>query len=145
MRTDGDPPQARPPDPALAGRAVHEVRDFAVYLLDRTGHVISWNRGAELIKGYGPDEIRGRHFEILYTPEDRAAGKPRMEMEAAARDGRFEDESWRVRKDGSRIWGNEVITAVHDDAGTLIGFLKICRDLSGRKALEDALRESEGR
>ena len=116
---------------------VREVKDYAIYRLDTEGRILSWNEGAECLKGYSPEEIRGRHFSIFYTPEDRAAGKPEREMQIAARDGRCEDQSWRVRKDGSRFWGDEVITALHDPAGDLVGYTKICRDLSDRKAAED--------
>jgi hypothetical protein len=124
---------------------VREVKDYAIYRIDTEGRVLSWNIGAQLLKGYKPQEIKGRHFSIFYTAEDQAAGKPQYELEIAARDGRFEDESWRVRSDGSRVWANEIITALHDDSGKLCGYTKISRDLSERKEMEDALRESEAR
>lgn len=122
---------------------VQAVKDYAIYLIDSEGCVLSWNDGAELIKGYRPDEIRGRHFRIFYTQEDQAAKKPECEMREAAEHGRYEDESYRIRKDGSRFWADEVITALRDDAGRLVGFTKISRDSSDRKAMEDALRTSE--
>lgn len=124
---------------------VQEVKDYAIYLLDPDGRILSWNQGGEAILGYGPEEIRGQSFAIFYTPEDRAAGKPQQEMRIASREGRHEDESWRVRKDGSRFWGNEVITAIHDQTGQPYGYVKIIRDLSGRKRMEDELRKSEER
>ena len=126
---------------------VQEVRDYAIYLLDTGGRIRSWNQGAELLTGYAPDDVVGRHFEIFFTEEDRARAKPQYEMAVAAEQGRFEEESWRVRKDGTRFWASEVITAVHDDASPprLTGFLKIVRDLSQRKRMEDKLRQSEER
>jgi PAS domain S-box-containing protein len=106
-------------------------------MLDETGHVTTWNVGAQRIKGYRADEIIGRHFSVFYPEHDVRAGKCEHELEVAAREGRFEDEDWRIRKDGSRFWANVVITAVRDDAGTLIGFAKVTRDLTERKRSED--------
>src|SRR4051812_15009667 len=91
---------------------VESVRDYAIFILDPSGRVKTWNAGAERIKGYRADEILGEHFFIFYTAEDVRSGKPQMELEVAAREGRFEDEGWRVRKDGSRFWANVVITAL---------------------------------
>ena len=116
---------------------VDSVRDYAIFMLDTTGHVASWNKGAQRIKGYTADEIIGRHFSTFYTPEDIAIEKPALELKVAARQGRFEDEGPRLRKDGSRFWANVVITAVRDDDGTLIGFAKVTRDLTERRAAED--------
>jgi PAS domain S-box-containing protein len=125
---------------------VEGVRDYAIFMLDPHGIVISWNEGAERIKQYRADEIIGRHFSTFYPPED--AEKPVWELEVAVRDGRVEDEGWRVRKDGTRFWANVVITALHDARGTLVGFTKVTRDLterreSERKAVEDARRVAE--
>jgi len=127
---------------------VESVVDYAIFMLDPDGHVASWNEGAQRIKGYLPEEIIGRHFSSFYTAEDRARGKPEWELETAVRDGRVEDEAWRVRKDGSLFWANVVITALRDDAGRLIGFAKVTRDLSERRAAEqrailDARRVAE--
>ena len=107
---------------------VDQVVDYALFMLDERGIVVSWNRGAERLKGYTADEIIGQHFSRFYTEEDRQAGKPDLMLERATRKGRVEDEGWRVRKDGSRFWADVVITAVHDEAGRSIGFAKVTRD-----------------
>jgi len=124
---------------------VEQAQDYAIFLLDRGGNILSWNRGAQRIKGYAPSEIVGRHFSSFYTREALERGWPQYELEAAARDGRFEDEGWRVRKDGSLFWANVVITALKNDAGEVSGFGKITRDLSERRRSEEVLRESEER
>jgi PAS domain S-box-containing protein len=121
------------------------VRDYGIFMLDPTGHVMSWNEGAERMEGYAAHEILGHHFSKFYPPEDLAWDKPGMEIEVATRDGRFEDESWRIRKDGTRFWANVVITAIREPSGKLAGFAKVTRDLSERraaelKALDDARR-----
>ena len=115
---------------------VESVRDYAIFLLDPKGYIASWNRGAERIKGYSADEIIGRHFSVFYGPEDIAAGKPEWELEIAARDGRFEDEGYRIRKDGTTFWANVILTALRDNDGTLLGFAKVTRDLTERRAGE---------
>jgi PAS domain S-box-containing protein len=130
---------------ALYRLLVESLRDYAAFALDATGRVLSWNRGAERFKGYTADEIIGRHFSTFYPPDDISAGKPEWELEVAAREGRFEDEGWRLRKDGTRFWANVVITAMRDSTGALLGFAKITRDLTERRladerALEDARR-----
>jgi PAS domain S-box-containing protein len=112
------------------------VTDYAIFLLDPHGRVVSWNQGAERIKGWRREEILGEHLSRLYPPEDVAAGKPARELQVAARDGRVGDAGWRLRKDGSRFWAEVVITAVHDEAGVLQGFAKVTRDLSERRLLE---------
>jgi PAS domain S-box-containing protein len=112
---------------------ISSVKDYAIFVLDPTGHVASWNPGAERLKGYSADEIIGQHFSRFYPAEDVRAGKCEMELAGAQKDGRFEDEGWRIRKDGSRFWANVVITPVRDEAGTLVGFAKVTRDLSERK------------
>jgi PAS domain S-box-containing protein len=112
---------------------VESVQDYAIFLLDPEGRVASWNRGAERIKGYTEEEILGKHFSIFYPPEDQASRFPDHELEVAAREGRFEDEGWRVRKDGTRFWANVVITALRDETdGHLVGFGKVTRDLTER-------------
>jgi PAS domain S-box-containing protein len=116
---------------------VDAVKDYAIFMLDPEGRVASWNYGAERIKGYKAEEIIGQHFSRFYTEEDNRAGKTKLELEVAARDGRFEDEGWRVRKDGSRFWANVVITPVRTSTGALLGFTKITRDLTDRKRLEE--------
>ncbi len=116
------------------------VRDYAIYMLDPTGRVVSWNRGAEQIKGYTAQEIVGQHFSCFFTPEDVAAGKPDALLRAAAAEGRCEEENWRVRKDGARFWADVVITSVRDEAGTLVGFAKVTRDLTERLRAEAELQ-----
>jgi len=116
---------------------VSSVRDYAIFALDPTGHVLSWNEGAQRIKGYRAEEIVGKHFSIFY-PEDKVAEDfPEYELKVAAREGRFEDEGWRVRKDGTRFWANVVITALRDSTGILVGYAKVTRDLTERKASEE--------
>lgn len=116
---------------------VGSVKDYAIFMLDPDGRVVSWNDGAERIKGYAPDEILGRHFSTFYTDEDRERNHPEHELAIATREGAYQEEGWRVRKDGTRFWASVVITAVHDDEGTPIGFAKVTRDLTERKRSED--------
>jgi len=122
---------------------VEAVTDYAIYMIDPTGHVASWNSGAQRIKGYAPAEILGKHFSLFYTDEDRQTKLPERALETAAREGRFEAEGWRVRKDGQRFWAHVVLDPVRDDAGELIGFAKITRDLSERIRATAALERSE--
>jgi PAS domain S-box-containing protein len=112
---------------------VESVQDYAIFMLDREGRVVTWNPGAERIKGYKADEIRGKHFSVFYPPEDIERGKPDYELKVAAEEGRFEDECWRIRKDGSRFWANVLITALKDEKGALYGFGKVIRDITERK------------
>ncbi|MBB5687102.1 PAS domain S-box-containing protein [Sphingobium boeckii] len=124
---------------------VQSVTDYAIYMLDPHGRVSSWNAGARRFKGYDPDEIIGAHFSIFYTPEERALEIPRIALETAERDGRFEAEGWRLRKDGTRFWANVVIDPIRDPEGHLLGFAKVTRDLTERRAAEEELRRSEER
>jgi PAS domain S-box-containing protein len=124
---------------------VETVRDYAIFLLDPNGHVESWNAGAERFKGYRADEIIGRHFSVFYPPEALARNLPQHELAEAKRLGSFEDEGWRIRKDGSRFWANVVITALRDTDGEFVGFAKITRDLTQRRQHEEDLRQSEER
>jgi PAS domain S-box-containing protein len=122
---------------------VEGVVDYAIYMLDPSGMVTSWNAGAARLKGYTADEIVGQHFSKFYSKEDRAAGVPGRILETAAREGRYEAEGWRVRKDGSRFWASTVVDAIRNQAGDLEGFAKVTRDITERRAAQDALRESE--
>jgi PAS domain S-box-containing protein len=127
---------------SLADLLVQNVTDYAIYMLDPTGIVSSWNAGAARFKGYRADEIIGEHFSRFYTDEDRADGLPARALSRALDEGRFEAEGWRVRKDGSRFWANVVIDPVHDDGGRHVGFAKITRDLTERKLAQEALEHS---
>ncbi|MFE4171489.1 PAS domain S-box protein [Streptomyces sp. NPDC056909] len=120
---------------------VNSVLDYGIFMLDPGGYVSTWNAGAERIKGYRAGDIIGKHFSVFYPPEDIAARKPHLELEAAIADGRLEDEGWRIRKDGSRFWANVVITALFDETGELRGFGKVTRDMTERRAAEQALSE----
>jgi PAS domain S-box-containing protein len=145
-----DPP-AHPS--AIEGRSLYQiliesVRDYAIFVIDVTGHIATWNIGAERLKGYKPNEIIGSHFSRFYPPEDIESRKPWSLLEVARREGRVEDEGWRVRKDGTRFWADVVITALRDESGTLVGFAKVTRDLTERrhaelKAIEDARQLAE--
>ncbi len=116
------------------------VTDYAIFMLDPSGRVATWNPGARRLKGWEADEIIGRHFSAFYPAEDVAAGKPQRELKEAAREGRIEDEGWRLRKDGSRFWASVVISAIRDEDGELIGFAKVTRDLTSRVDAETAAR-----
>ncbi|HEX4325659.1 MAG TPA: PAS domain S-box protein [Burkholderiales bacterium] len=133
------------PDPKLYQLMAERMQDYAIFLLDTEGRVMSWNAGAAHIKQYSAEEIIGRHFSQFYTVADIARGWPAEELRRAMTEGRVEDEGWRIRKDGSRFWANVVITALRDEEGVLHGYSKITRDLSLRKAEEEKLRLSEER
>jgi PAS domain S-box-containing protein len=122
---------------------VSGVIDYAIYMLDVDGYVISWNSGAERIKGYTKSEIIGKHFSQFYTPEDRDKGTPQRALTVAATLGKYEAESWRVRKTGERFWAGVVIDAIYDDGGRVVGFAKVTRDLTERRAIEEQLRQSQ--
>jgi PAS domain S-box-containing protein len=124
---------------------VDSVRDYAIFMLDPQGIVLTWNPGAERFKGYRSDEIIGQHFSRFYPPEALARGLPGHELEVAKNSGAFEDEGWRIRKDGSQFWANVVITAIRNAQGQLLGFAKVTRDLTLRRNQEEALRQSEER
>ncbi len=121
---------------------VQGVTDYAIYMLDPDGRVTSWNPGAQRIKGYRPEEIIGSHFSRFYTPEDAERGEPRLALETALREGKFEKESWRQCKDGSRFWAHVVIDPIRDEHGNLIGFAKITRDLTERRESQQALEQA---
>jgi PAS domain S-box-containing protein len=122
---------------------VESVRDYAIFALDSTGHVLSWNPGAQRFKGYEAHEIIGKHFSVFYPPGDQ--WKPARELKIATEEGRFEEEGWRLRKDGSQFWASVVITALRDKQGTLVGFAKVTRDLTERKLAAERELESARR
>jgi two-component system sensor kinase FixL len=142
-----DPTAARQPASEMLQRAelrfrllVDATRDYAIFMVDPEGHIVTWNQGAERIKGYTADEILGQNFARFYTPEDMQDGKPESDLKQAAADGRLENEGWRVRKDGTRYWASTIITALRNDAGRLIGFSKITRDLTEQRRTEETIR-----
>src|SRR5436305_1442662 len=122
---------------------IEAVTDYAIYMLEAEGGVSSWNAGAQRIKGYLPEEIVGRHFSRFYTGEDQEAGEPQRALATAAREGRFEKEGWRVRKDGTRFWAHVVIDAIRGDGGVLLGYAKVTRDITERREAQESLRVSE--
>jgi len=119
---------------------IEEVKDYAIISLSNAGNVISWNKGAERIKGYTADEIIGKNFKIFYSANDQKKGIPERLLKKANTDGRVEDTRWRVRKDGTKFWGNVILTAMHDEKGTIIGFSKITKDLTEKKNTEQKLK-----
>ena len=121
------------------------INDYAIYMLDPQGHVSSWNAGANRFKGYVAQEILGEHFSRFYTDEDRATGLPARALATALKEGKYESEGWRVRKDGTRFWAHVVIDPIYNEDGVLLGFAKVTRDVTERKKAEDKLRESEQR
>jgi formate hydrogenlyase transcriptional activator len=118
---------------------IEGVRDYAIYLMDNEGRIATWNEGGERLKGYTSDEILGTHFSRFFSPEDIQHGRPAKLLQLAAQRGRYEEEAWRIRKDGSRFWANVVLTALRDSAGNLTGYAKVTRDFTGRKRAEEAL------
>jgi PAS domain S-box-containing protein len=132
-------------DPYFFQLMAEQVQDYAIFLLDTEGRVLSWNLGGKRIKQYDESDVIGKHFSMFYTPPDIAREWPAEELERALREGRFEDEGWRVKKDGSRFWANVVITALRDESGKLIAYSKVTRDLSERKRQDEQLRQSEER
>ena len=124
---------------------VNSITDYAIYMLDRTGRVATWNPGAERFKGYTADEIIGQNFSVFFTPEDQVAGLPQRALKIALAEGRFEAEGWRVRKDGSRFWANAILDPILDPQGNHVGFAKVTRDITAKREQEKALRDSEER
>jgi PAS domain S-box-containing protein len=122
---------------------VQSIVDYAIYMLDPNGYVTSWNAGAERIKGFQTDEIVGQHFSKFYTDEDREAGLPQTVLETARREGKYEGEGWRVRKDGTRFWASVVVDRINNEDGKLVGFAKITRDMTERREAERALLDAE--
>jgi PAS domain S-box-containing protein len=136
--TGSPPPEA---GPELHRLLIESVADYAIYALDPAGIVLNWNVGAERSKGYTAAEIVGRSFTVFFPPDAVAAGRPAELLAAAARDGRVEDEGWRVRKDGTRFWANVVVTALREPGGRLVGFAKVTRDLTARRHAEAQARQ----
>ena len=124
---------------------VESVIDYAIFMLDPQGRVVSWNIGAKRMKGYDASEIIGKHFSIFFPEEDIQAGKPQRELEIAAKEGRLENEGWRLRKDGSKFLANVIMTALRDESGELVGFAKVTRDVTERMKAQEALRSSNER
>lgn len=120
---------------------VDSIRDYAIILLDTEGRVLTWNAAAQRLKGWTAEEIIGQHFSRFYPPEDKEKGKTELELRVAAQEGRFEDEGWRVRKDGTRFWANVILTALRDKDGVLCGFGKVTRDLTERRAAEQKIQQ----
>ena len=121
---------------------VQGVKDYAIFMLDPRGYISTWNAGAERIKGYTDGEILGKHFSVFYTPEDLEDGKPARELEIATATGVYEEEGWRIRKDGSRFWASVVITALRKPDGSLAGFAKVTRDLTDKRAAQERAIEA---
>ena len=141
QRDDNDALDALPNRELAFRMLVDAVQDYAIFLLSTDGHVLTWNRGAERIKGYTAEEIIGQHFSLFYTPEERAAGRPMSLLGLAAKRGRFEDEGWRVRKDGTWFWADVIVTALHDANGVPYAYAKVTRDLTERRAAEEQRRQ----
>ncbi|MBV9946301.1 MAG: PAS domain-containing protein, partial [Myxococcales bacterium] len=140
LSATGEGDEAFVPDEGSLRLLLDTVKDYAIFRLDRQGRVASWNEGARRIKGYERGEIIGRHLSVFYPPEDVVAQRPARGLAVAAETGRYEDEGWRVRKDGSRFWANVLLTAVRDERGELLGFANVTRDLSERRGTEQRFR-----
>src|SRR5215203_2466311 len=127
------------------GTLLDNVKDYALFVLDPSGHVVSWNEGAARETGYSAEEVIGKYFGLFFTPEDQATGVPEWELGQAKRDGRADDTRWLVCKDGTRFWAEGTLTAVRSANGELKGFFKVSRDGTERKRFEEALKEKDDR
>src|ERR1051326_7141358 len=121
---------------------VQSIVDYAIYMLDPKGFVTSWNAGAERIKGFQTEEIVGQHFSKFYTEEDREAGWPKKVLDTARKEGKYEGEGWRVRKDGTRFWASVVVDRILDTDGKLLGFAKVTRDMTEKKAAQEVIERT---
>src|SRR5262249_48228074 len=130
-------------NPESFRKLVDGIQDYAIFLLDKDGAVQTWNTGAERIKGYRASEVIGKHFSIFYPQDAIHLDWPDQELKTAAREGRFENEGWRLRKDGSRFWASVILTALYDDGGNLYGFAKVTRDMTERMLEKQKLEDSE--
>jgi PAS domain S-box-containing protein len=124
---------------------IESIREYAIFLLDARGNILTWNRGAQRIKGYTAEEAIGRHFSMFYPREDIKAGKTERELAIALRDGQYEEQGWRLRKDGTPFWANVLITAIHDRSGNHIGFAKVTRDMTDERMAREAAHRSDER
>src|SRR6266849_2515433 len=145
-RRGGGPTRGSPAAPIGSDQMfrilVQGVSEYAIYMLDPDGNIANWNLGGERIKGYSGAEVIGKHFSMFYTEEDRAAGEPERTLATALREGRFEGEGWRVRKDGTRLWASAVVHRVLNDRGRLIGFAKVTRDMTEQRKAEQELERA---
>ena len=122
---------------------VESVRDYAIFMIDEHGIILSWNKGAEFIKGYSAEEVMGKHISVFYTAEQIKRNAPQENLKLAKKLGRFEEENWRVRKNGTVFWADVVFTAIKDPNGKLIGFGKVTRDMSAKKMAEEQIRKTK--
>jgi|AGTN01.3.fsa_nt_gi PAS domain S-box/PAS domain S-box len=137
------PPEQGTQNQEIFRLLVSGVKDYAIFMLDPKGFIMTWNEGAKRLKGYSEDEIIGEHFSRFYTEDAKVTGHPQRELELAIKDGRYEEEGWRLRKDGTKFWANIVLTTVYDEKGTLIGFAKVTRDLTDREDASQRRSQSE--
>src|SRR5271165_3047544 len=138
-----EPPATPQQEDAPFRSLIQAITDYAIFMLNAEGVVTSWNPGAERLKGYLASEIIGRHFSVFYISEDQAAGLPARALDTASREGKFESEGWRVRKDGTRFWASVVIDPIRAPRGDVIGFAKITRDLTERREAQEKLEKAQ--
>lgn len=135
--TDKYPPPDQSVDEKLFRLLVASVNDYAIFMIDPNGYIMSWNKGAEHIKGYTESDIVGKHISIFYTPEDVKNNVPRNNLNEALKKGTYHNEGWRVKKDGSMFWASVTFTTIYNDSGHLAGFAKVTRDITEDKAIEE--------
>jgi PAS domain S-box-containing protein len=137
---DGLQKRGHVPQTEIFRLLVESIRDYAIFVLDPEGHVLTWNPGAQAMKGYSKDEIIGKHFSKFYLPEAVESGWPQRELELAEKEGRFADEGWRVKKDGTSFWASVIISPLRSDDGKLSGFAKVTQDLTERRQAEERIQ-----